>query len=315
MQTELHRHLDVSTRLSTLLELAQKQGLEGTSTSLEAFRSKVIMTRPMTDLNSVLAQFTLFQKVLDRPETLERIAFETVEDCWNEGTRKVELRFSPSFVSEFNGLSWEEVLDAFERGVQKALQRYPDMKAGLLCIASRDFGVDQAAKTAEFFLKHQTRFAGLDLAGNEIDWPCRLFQGAFQETLRKGARITVHAGEACGPENMWEAIEVLGAQRIGHGIAAIRDPQLMEELRKRAICLEICPTSNWLTQAVPSLEEHPLPRLLRAGVPVSINTDDPGIFATTVPGEEAICRRKMGMSEAEIAQCQNYADKASFLRS
>src|SRR5690349_1154333 len=98
LQTELHRHLDVSVRSETMLKLAQERGLESQSTSLEEFRKKIFLKKPLTDLASVLATFSLFQKVLDRPEVLEEVAFEVIEDCYREGTRKVELRFSPSFV-------------------------------------------------------------------------------------------------------------------------------------------------------------------------------------------------------------------------
>ncbi|MCM2276708.1 MAG: adenosine deaminase [Oligoflexia bacterium] len=313
MQTELHRHLDVSLRLSTLLELAQERGLESRSTSLERFREKIILSKPLHDLREVLGQFTLFQKVLDRPEVLERAAFEVMEDCWNEGTRKVELRFSPSFVSEYSKLSWENVLAGFERGVARALAKYPGMQAGFLCIASRDFGAEAVAETVDFFLKHQNRFVGVDLAGNEENFPCHLFESSFKRAANAGAKITIHAGEATGPENMWEAIELLGARRIGHGIAAVRDPKLMEYLARHGICLEMCPTSNWLTRAVDSFEAHPLPQVLRAGVPVCINTDDPGVFSVGMPDEIRICREKMGMTPAEIQRCHEHASGASFI--
>lgn len=313
VQTELHRHLDVSLRLSTLLELAKARGLEPKSTSLERFREKVVLTKPLTDLNAVLATFELFPKVLDRPDSLERVAFEATQDCWNEGTRKVEFRFSPSFVTDASKMSWEDALASFERGLARARQLHPELKVGLVCIASRDFGPDAVDETVEFYLKHQARFVGLDLAGPEVDYPCRLFEASFSKARKKGSRITVHAGEASGPENIWEAIECLGAQRIGHGIAAIQDPQLMEHLAKYRICLEMCPTSNWLTQAVPSLAEHPLPRVLRAGVPVCINTDDPAVFGVTLPHEFQVCREQMGLTESEIALTRKHASEASFL--
>jgi adenosine deaminase len=141
-----------------------------------------------------------------------------------------------------------------------------------------------------------------------------MFEASFKEVIAAGGQITIHAGEASGPENIWEAIELLGAQRIGHGITSVQDPVLMRYLADKQICLEMCPTSNWLTQAVPSLEEHPLPKALRAGVPVSINTDDPTVFGTTLPQEIQICWQKMGMSEAELRLCQKNAWQASFLK-
>jgi adenosine deaminase len=189
------------------------------------------------------------------------------------------------------------------------------MRVGLICIASRDFGVDEVARTVEFYLRHRDRFVGFDLAGNETDFPCRLFEEAFKPLLALGrdARITIHAGEASGPENMWEAIALLGARRIGHGLRCVEDPKLMDYLAAQRICLEMCPTSNWLTRSVDSIASHPLPRVLRAGIPVCINTDDPGIFGVTLGHERELCRTQMGMSEAEIELCNRHAVEASFI--
>ncbi len=313
MQAELHRHLDVSLRPETLLALAQERGLEAQSTSLEAFRDKLILRKPLKDLSEVLGQFKLFQQVLDRPDVLERVAFEVLEDCWLEGTFKAELRYSPNFVGQYSGLSADESLAAFSSGIQQGLYQYPGMSAGLICIASRDYGPEDVDKTVEFYLKNMEHFIGLDLAGNEAQYPCRLFESSFKKARQKGARITIHAGEASGPENIWEAIELLGAQRIGHGVTCVQDPKLMELLRDQKICLEMCPTSNYLTQAVPSFELHPLPRILRAGVPVSINTDDPGMFGASLPDEIKICQTKMGLSQDEIDSCMKHAWNHSFI--
>lgn len=268
----------------------------------------------MKDLAEVLASFQICQKVLDRPEVLERVAREVCEDIYAEGTRRVELRYSPAFVNEFHpALSWEDILLAFEAGIQAASRSRPDFKAGLICIVSRDYGPDGAEKTVDFFLKNQNRFVGLDLAGNEQDFPGSLFRSAFQRAKKQGAKITIHAGESAGPDAIWYAIEELGAERIGHGVSAIKDPQLLETLRQRQVCLEMCPTSNWLTRVVPSFEAHPLPQVLRAGVPVSINTDDPTLFGTTLPSETRICVEKMGLTPSEVALTQAHAQAASFL--
>jgi len=313
IQVELHRHLDVSTRLLTLHELACAQGLIPSSTSLESFRRDVLITQQMTDLREVLAKFSIFQRVLATPEAIERIGFEAVEDCHREGTQWIEYRYAPLFASEYSGLSWKEVLDAFHRGISRAQKLYPDMKVGLLCIASRDFGVEGVEKTVEFFLKEREGFVGFDLAGNEEGNPCRLFTEAFRPLRAAGVPITVHSGEACGPENIWEAIELLGARRIGHGISSIKDPLLVKTLREKKICLEQCPTSNWITRATDELKNHPLPKLLREGVPVTINTDDPGIFNCALPGEIAIARKQFGLSSEEVERCMAYALESSFL--
>jgi adenosine deaminase len=314
LQTELHRHLDVSLRPSTLLELAKERGLEAQSTSLDSFLDKLVIREPMKNLAAVLGSFQVCQKVLDRPEVLERVAREVCEDMHAEGTLRAELRYSPAFVSEFHpSLSWNDILAAFESGIRQATAKLPGFRAGLICIISRDYGAEGAEKTVDFFLKNQSRFIGLDLAGNETDFPGSTFRPALQRARKGGAKITIHAGESTGPETIWYAIEELGATRIGHGVSAIQDPELMAVLRDRKICLEMCPTSNWLTRVVPSFEAHPLPQVLRAGVPVSINTDDPTLFATTLPSETRICVERMGLTVDEVLACRSHGAAASFL--
>lgn len=318
-RTELHRHLDVSTRSATLLELAQVVGLESHLTRLAEFEDKVLIRTPMSGLADVLERFTIFQRVLDRPSHLERVAYETVYDCQREGTLNVELRYSPGWICEFSTLSWLDTLESFERGLARALGELPEMRAGLLCIASRDYGPESAAATAEFYLEQRNRFIGFDLAGDEAGYPCRLFEEALQPVVAakqetpEEIHITIHAGEAAGPESVWEALEVLGAERIGHGLHAFDDPLLIEHLRREQICLEMCPTSNWLTQAAPDLARHPLLEGLREGLSVTISTDDPGIFGVSLPDELRIARDTIGLSPEQIDRCLENAVRHTFL--
>jgi adenosine deaminase len=311
--TELHRHLDVSVRLSTLLELAQERGLVPSSTSLPRFREEFLLREPMTDLASVLAKFTLYQQVLDRPDVIERASFEACEDAYREGIRQIEFRFSPGFVTELSHLAWVDALDGFEAGLQRATERYPDFRAGLICIGSRDFGMRSIEETIDFFLKYQERFIGLDLAGDESEYPNDMYRHVIQPVIDAGANITIHAGEAAGADSIWAAIELLGAKRIGHGIRCVEDPRLVDHLRENRILLEMCPTSNRITSAWPDLKTHPFKTCFEAGVPVSLNTDDPSIFGNTLADEVRIAREEMGMSEAAIRQSFADAAKYSFL--
>ena len=305
--------------MSTLLELAQAKGRVGAGTSLKSFQNQLWLRRPMKNLAEVLAKFTLFQQVLERPEDLERVAYEAVEDCRREGIRQVELRFSPSFVCEDGSLEWSEALDAFHNGLVRALAEMPDMKAGLLLIASRDYGPDSAAETVQLYLDNLHRVVGIDLAGDEAAFPPRLFAQAFQPVAEakekdpNGVHVTVHAGEAAGPDSVWEALELLGAERIGHGIRAFEDPSLVRHLAERRISLEMCPTSNWITRAVPSLAEHPLRRALEMGVPATINTDDPSIFGVTLGDEIRLARSEMGLTDQQIEESFDHAARATFL--
>lgn len=314
---ELHRHLDASFRLTTLRELCEARGLVTAGTSLADFARRVVLTAPMADLAEVLDAFVLYQQLFDRPDVLERLAFECVEDVAREGTRAVELRYSPGFVSERHGLGWEEVLEAIRRGVARARADHP-VDVGLICIATRDHGPDEAARTAAFYLDHCDDFVGFDLAGNEVGFPPRVFEAALAPLRAAMAadprlRLTCHAGEAAGADHVWEAIERLGATRIGHGVHSVEDPALVAHLRDRRIGLEVCPTSNWITRCVPSLEEHPIRELVRAGVPVSINTDDPALFGNTLPHELAVCRERVGMTGAELEACRQAAWETRFL--
>ena len=309
---ELHRHLDISLRLSTLLELAQERGLEAQSTSLAGFSEKIVLRQPLADLSSVLATFSLFPQVLDRFDVFERVAFEAAEDCVREGTDDVEFRFSPGFISSVTPVPWEEILDGFEAGLNRAQKTHANHRFGLILIVSRDRGPKVAEKTIAFALKHQDRILGVDLAGPEDPHPAREFREIFAPARKAGIPITVHAGESSGPESIWEAIEELGARRIGHGVAAAKDPELQALLKRDGICLEQCPTSNFITQCVNSFEAHPFPQLLRAGVPVCLNTDDPTVFASSMRGEIEIARNKMGLTEAEIELAWKNAEGASF---
>lgn len=313
VQTELHRHLDVSIRASTLLEILKREGQEPDTTRLEDFQRRLVLLEPMSDLPTVLNLFQTFQKAFVRAEDCARIAFEVAEDCYREGTRRVELRWSPNFISEFTGIPWEEALDGFRDGLYQAKSRYPDLEAGFIGIVSRDYGLEAAKKTVRFVLDHQDAFIGLDLAGNELQWPNHQFTEAFAPARNAGIPITIHAGEASGPSEMWDAIQKLGAMRIGHGVACIHDPILMQELARKNITLEVCPTSNWLTQCTPTVEQHPVVRILREGVPVSINTDDPGVFAVTLQSEINLCRDRLGMTDEETQRILKAAHRASFL--
>jgi len=319
VQTELHRHLDISHRLSTLHEWALKSQMVPNGTTQTEIEDRAILKTPSKDLASVIDAFDFFRRSLDSVERLERLAFETCEDCYREGTRKVELRFSPSFVCDGKEMTWDEAVQAFQRGIRRAQKAYSGFRAGLICIATREFGEDSVGETCEFYLRNLNHFVGMDLAGKEIGHPCRNFELAFRplrERREKDPRvnITIHAGEAAGPESIWEALELLGATRIGHGITALQDPKLMIHLRQKGICLEMCPSSNWITQCVDSIEDHPLPQFIRQNVPVCINTDDPGIFQVSLQDEFQNCREKLGLSEEEIHQALIWADRFSFIQ-
>lgn len=301
--TELHRHVDCSVRPATLAALTGKTEKE--------IQEKFWITAPLDSLQEALDRLVLFQKVLSSTKILERVAFEVVEDAFHEGIRKLELRYSPRFVSEYSKIPWEEVLRAFQCGIQKATAIYA-IQVGLICILSRgeDFGMSEEA--IDFAITHRNDFIAVDLAGPEAGFPCRLYENIFRKARDAGFPVTIHAGEGSGPENVWESIDLLGATRIGHGVRSIEDPVLVQRLARDQILLETCPTSNVITRAVSSWAEHPLPRFLDAGVPCSISTDDPGIFGVTMEEEFERCKKWMGMTDKDLETCNALARQHSF---
>jgi len=313
-KVELHRHLECSLRLSTFKELARDMGLE-IPPDEATLKDEFLVTSPMRDLEAVLKKFVRTQAVLHSEEILTRITFEAIEDAVQEGIKILELRWSPTFIAEgHDQLNFDRIVRAIRKGA--AMAAHLPIAVGFILIIQRTRPTAEAEKVVDFTLEHKDFFVGLDLADNEQGSDPRLFQKAFDKARNGGLHITVHAGEAVMPEaslNVKNAIEILGAERIGHGVQIAHDPFVMNLVRTKGIPLELCLTSNWLTQAVPSLTAHPIKNLLQAGVLVTINTDDPGIFDTNMVKEYQLLSQFYGFTEADFDRCNDVAAQASFL--
>jgi adenosine deaminase len=188
------------------------------------------------------------------------------------------------------------------------------LEVGLIAGLARELGAAACQTEAEVFAAYAGRgLVGIDLLGNEIDFPAEWFAPIFLPIARQGQLgITVHAGEAAGAESVRAAVESLGATRIGHGIRAQEDPAVVALLKDRAVTLEMCPTSNVQTGAAPDLDAHPLARFLRAGLSVTINTDDPQISRIDLVHEYELAATALGLSRAEILKTLYYAVAAAF---
>ncbi len=313
-KVELHRHLECSLRLSTFKELAQDLGLEVPADEGK-LKEEFLVTSPMRDLDSVLKKFLRTQAVLHSEEILARITFEAIEDAVNEGIKILELRWAPTFIAEgHDQLSFDRIIRGIRKGA--AMAAHLPIAVGFIAIIQRILPVSVGEQVVDFTIEHKDFFQGLDLADNEVGFDPLLFQKSFDRARAAGLHITVHAGEALFPDsslNVKNAIEILGAERIGHGVQIARDPFVMNLVRNKGIPLELCLTSNWLTQAVPSLSEHPIRNLLQAGVPVTINTDDPGVFDTNMVKEYQLLADLYAFTEADFNRCNDIAAQASFI--
>lgn len=311
-KVELHRHLEGSVRPSTILDISRKHDLPLPTQDLEALRKAIYITEPMESIGEVFERFRLAQQCFVTPEAVERVAREVIEDASADNVALLELRFSPAFMTAVHSLPWDEVLEAISCGVADA-RRDHTIEVGLLVIISRDLGVERCDETVEFCLEHRDQIVGIDLAGDESRWPARRFASAFRRAAQAGLRITAHAGEIASPAEIEDALSLLHAERIGHGVSVIESPSLLRNLVEAGVPFELCPTSNFMTQAVESLASHPLPALLRAGAVTTISSDDPEIFGITLTHEYAVSMREMGLTTEEIKTCNRNALVSTFL--
>lgn len=313
-KVELHRHLDCSWRYSTLVELAKSFKLID-STDYQEVESKMLVTKPMTDLESVLKKFTRAQKLLATPEILTRLTFETLEDAYNDGIRIIELRYSLNFIQGASNMSYDKIHKALMDGIDLALKKYP-IATGLISIFQRDQTKEHLQKILDFTLQNRSVYIGADLADNEAAADPNSFKWLFDKLFEAGIPITIHAGETPdtqAPQRVKESIEILHAQRIGHGIQSIQSASITEFVKSKNVHLEVCPLSNCLTQAFTNRKTHPFFDLYKAGVSVSINSDDPGIFNTYLSDDYHYLNRNFNLTNEDYAKINKMAYEASFI--
>ncbi len=310
--TDIHRHLDGNIRIQTILELGQQYNLDLPAYDIESLRPHVQVMNNQPDLLSFLSKLDWGVKVLASLDACKRIAFENMQDAAQQGLDYVELRFSPGYMGMTHQLPLEGVVEAVIAGVKEGSQAY-GVKANLIGIMSRTFGQEACEKELNALLAHKNDIKALDLAGDELGFPGNLFIDHFKKARNAGWHITIHAGEAAGPESIWQAIEELGAERIGHGVKAVQDLKLLDYLAKHQIGIESCLTSNIQTNTVPSLVEHPLKTFLEHGVLATINTDDPAVEGIEIQHEYLSAAPLAGLSPEQIYTAQENGLKIAFL--
>ncbi|HEX7393374.1 MAG TPA: adenosine deaminase [Anaerolineaceae bacterium] len=309
---ELHRHLDGSVRLETILELGRQHNLKLPAYDLETLRPFVQVTEPQPDILAFFAKFEWQTKVMVDYAACRRIAYENVQDARREGIDYIELRFSPWFMAETHHLDPVGVVEAVVDGV-RAGQRDTGVRANLIGILSRTYGPAIAWKELEALLTQKESLVGLDLAGDEAQFTGELFVEHFKRGRSAGWHVTVHAGEAAGPESVWQALTGLGAERIGHAVHAPQDASLLDYLARNEIGIESTLTSNVQTSTVTGYGSHPLKLFLERGLLATINSDDPGISAIDLPYEYEVAAPAAGLTTAQIRQAQQNALAVAFL--
>jgi len=309
---ELHRHLDGNVRLETILDLGQKFSLPLPGNSVEELRPHIQVTEAKPSILDFFNKFEWLTGVLVDYDAVRRVAYENVLDARNEGIDYIELRFSPWFMAESNHLIPAGVVEAVVDGIQAGV-RDSGIKANLIGIISRTYGPAICMQELEALLSQKGHIVALDLAGDELHFPGDLFVEHFRIARDAGWHACPHAGEATGPESIWQAINDLKAERIGHAVHAIEDPALLDYLAEHNIGVESSLTSNVQTSTVADYASHPISTFLRHGIAATINTDDPGISAVTISHEYEVAAVAAGLTPDEIFQAQRNALAQSFL--
>ncbi len=309
---DLHRHLDGSVRLETILDLGRQHNLPLPAWDLESLRPHVQIIEAQPGVMAFLTRFEWMTGVLVDEDACRRIAYENVEDLQHEGIDYAELRFSPWFMAEAHRLDPVGVIDALVDGVQAA-SRDTGVKVNLIGILSRTYGVDTCWKELNAILSRREHFVAVDLAGDEANYPGAWFVGHFKAVRNAGLRVTIHAGESDGAGSVWQAVLELGAERIGHAVHAPEDAVLMDYLAKHRIGIEANLTSNVQTSTVPSYAAHPMRVFMQQGLLATLNTDDPGISRIDLPFEYEVAAVQAGLTDEHIRQAQVNGLQVAFL--
>ena len=309
---DLHRHLDGNIRPATIWQLAEKNSIALPVSQFDDFIPYVQIQQSESDLLAFLKKLDWGVAVLKSLDDVKQVAFENVEDAFNAGLNYTELRFSPYYMAMNHKLAISDVVAAIIDGVNLGVKTFA-VKVGLIGILSRTFGVEQCQLELDALLTHKEHLIAIDLAGDEYNFPGELFVSHFKQVRNAGLQVTVHAGEAGGAKSVWQAINELGATRIGHGVATIEDEKLMSFMVNNNIAIESCLTSNFQTGTVTDLSKHPLKAFLDYGIKACLNTDDPAVQGIEIKDEFAVARQVLKLNNDEITQLQKNALDVCFL--
>jgi aminodeoxyfutalosine deaminase len=292
---ELHLHLEGSLEPETLREINPALS-----------REEIDAAFAHRDFDGFIQSFIWVNKQLQSPAHYAIAARRLFERLASEDVVYAEVTLSVGTIL-WKGQDFPAIYHALQREAVRS-----SVKVRWILDAIRHFGADAAKPVFDYAAERvNDGVVAIGIGGTESRGPAVWFADLYREARDRGLRLTAHAGETCGPESVWQALEI-GAERIGHGIHSIQDPKLVEHLRDRQIPLEVCVTSNLCTGAVASLEDHPLRRLFDAGVPIILNTDDPALFRCTLTSEYALAATTFGFTPAELDQVAKNAFHYAF---
>ncbi|HVU13779.1 MAG TPA: adenosine deaminase [Phototrophicaceae bacterium] len=283
---DLHRHLEGSLRLETLLAIAQEYGISLPTYDIEGLRPFVqIVPGEPRNWQQFLGKFQVLRQFYRSRTIIQRVTREVIADAAADNVKYMELRFTPQALNNLVRCDYQEVVAWVCDAVEQVTSEL-DIQVTLILSMNRHESVEIGDQVLEAAIHFADRgVVGLDLAGQEAGHSGLPFRALFERAKAEGFGITIHAGEWAGASNVREAVEILGADRVGHGIRTIEDPTLFDLLQTRGTVLEVCPTSNVQSGAVEGFGVHPLIRLYQLGLRTTINTDDPLICNISLSDE------------------------------
>jgi adenosine deaminase len=312
-KVELHRHLEGSLRLDTMLDIANQHGITIPADVLRLSNLVQIQDQEQFTFRNFLAKFDTLRLFYRSPDSIYRITHEAVEDAARDNVRYMELRFTPVALSRAERFPLHDVIDWVITSAKEAAHKH-GVIVRLIASVNRHEGTDLAEQVAWLAAEHiKNGMVALDLAGNEAEFPCEPFYGIFKEAKQAGLSLTIHAGEWGPAQHVRQAIEEIGADRIGHGVRVMEDRNIAALARERGTAFEVCVTSNYQSGVVNSLDTHPLMEMLGAGLNVTINTDDPSISRITLSHEYYTVCEDLRMPGSTLKQRILAAAQACFL--
>ncbi len=311
-KTDLHCHLDGSLRLGTILELAERQRVRLPADTPEGLAKAIHMGEICASLKDYLVAFDVTLAVLQTEEALFRAAHELALDCAAENVRYLEVRYSPVLHTR-QGLKPTTILDAVLEGL-RAAKRETGITSNVIVCGIRQMDPQTSVRLAELAVAYKGKgVVGFDLAGAEEGHPARKHREAIQLILDNNVNVTIHAGEAYGPESVAQALHWCGAHRIGHGVRLRESGDLLNYVNDHRIPLEMCPSSNVQTRSVAGFESHPLKFYFDFGLRVTVNTDNRLITDTTATKELLIAHERMGFTLGDLCTVLVQGFKSTFL--
>ncbi len=303
-KVELHVHLEGSIQPETLLRLAERNKIDLPAKDITGLREWF----QFRDFPHFVDVYVAASKCIKTPDDLELIAEEFARGQAAQNILYTEATYTGMTIQRYAGIPWNEQLDALNRGFAK----FPEAKVNLIVDIVREFPTEEGEQIAQWCIDGKDKgVVAIGLSGFEGKTPVSHHAAAFRAAKDAGLNCSAHAGETGGADAIREVLEVALADRIGHGIRCLEDPRLVQELRDRQIHLEVNPTSNVCLKVVPSLPEHPFPLLLDEGLSVSINSDDPPYFNTSLTEEWIRCAEAFELStDILYSLCLGAADKA-----